>query len=890
MPLPSGARLNGYEIVELIGAGGMGEVYRARDTRLHRDVALKILPPGTTGNPTSYARFEREAQAVAALSHPNILTIHDSGRTDEAAYVVFELLEGATLRERLLSGPLPVRKAIDYARQVADGLAAAHAQGIAHRDIKPDNLFVTDDGRVKILDFGLAQTARAVPADGVTVEVAHAPITDAGTVLGTVGYMAPEQVRGLAVDHRADLFALGCVLHEMCTGRRAFQGATPADAMTAVLSSDPPDLALSGQPTPPALDRIVRRCLEKQPAERFQSARDLSFALDAFSTLSGTTHDGSAAHAVAPAGSSRSWWILPGVAAVALVAGALAAQVLGTTRGTAAPVAAEGPPIRVEFESTARAATSLLVGLSPDGRFLAYARQRPGLADYELVHRDLGTGVIEGVPDSVGGWGMAWSPRSDALVFNNLEGEFRHFRLGDRVTTPIARMPGSGTGFAWLADDTLVVTSLDGGVQRLPIGGGPLRDVVRDPTFQFALPSAIGHTATHALIHRSQADGRPPRHVVAVDLASGHVSEIVENDAAAVWAAPGYLLLPRTSGLFAAPFDTTRLALAGDPAFVTGTIRWDAATGVNALSSSDAGLIAFRPQRDTLLQFEWLDAGGRSLGRVGPPASYGSFSLSADGTRIVARLLMSDRTGAAPGLSVIDIARGVASQMAFGGGAVSDPVWTVDGTRVLYRRGRQMLSQSPYASDVSILREEAAYPDAVSPDGQWIVFGRSREPQRGFAVVAVSATEPGAEPRAISDGPYQSDEASFSPDGRWVSFQADQSGRYEIYATRFPSSGERWQISPDGGVQARWAPDGRTLYYLNLSGQLMRVSMPAAGPPQAGRPEVLFDPDVGTPSVTLEQYAVSGDRFLFLRRAPESDPETIAVVANWTKLLARAPR
>ena len=345
MALAPGTHHGGYEIVALLGAGGMGEVYRARDTRLNRDVALKVLPPLTAGSPQAFARFEREAQAVAALSHPNILAVHDFGRTDTASYVVFELLEGASLRQRLEAGPLPVRKAIDYARQVADGLAAAHSKGIAHRDIKPDNLFVTDDGRVKILDFGLAQTA---PAGSAVTEqtVTQAPITDAGTVLGTVGYMAPEQVRGQAVDHRADLFALGCVLYEMCTGQRAFKGATPADTITAVLSSDPPELTLSGQSTPPALDRIVRRCLEKEPTERFQSARDLSFALDAplqpvrvgkqrrFGAVSRSAVDGTGRRGVGRARDRRR----PGPRPVAVVA----------ARGTASrPAAAHGVPVGV---------------------------------------------------------------------------------------------------------------------------------------------------------------------------------------------------------------------------------------------------------------------------------------------------------------------------------------------------------------------------------------------------------------------------------------------------------------------------------------------------------------------------------------------------------------
>ena len=375
MSLAAGTRLGPYEVVSPVGAGGMGEVYRARDSRLNRDVALKVLPARTTDDPASYTRFEREAQAVAALSHPNILAVHDFGRADAIAYVVFELLEGTTLRERLSDGPLPLRKAIDYARQVADGLAAAHARGITHRDIKPDNLFVTDEGRVKILDFGLAQTSElAGDAEDLGQTMARGPLTGVGTVLGTIGYMAPEQVRGHAVDARADLFALGAVLFEMCTGLRAFRGPTAADTLSAVLSSDPPELTLPGQPTPPALDRIVRRCLEKQPTERFQSARDLSFALDALSSLSGSGQC-SSPETVAP--SRRSWAPMATVLVVALGAGLLSGRLLWPTAPTVDTLA-EAPLLRLEFEASTDTVPSLPIALSPDGRWLVFTEGVPG--------------------------------------------------------------------------------------------------------------------------------------------------------------------------------------------------------------------------------------------------------------------------------------------------------------------------------------------------------------------------------------------------------------------------------------------------------------------------------------------------------------------------------
>ena len=698
MALPPGERLHGYEIVALLGAGGMGEVYRARDTRLNRDVALKILPPQTAGNPQAFARFEREAQAVAALSHPNILSVFDLGRTDVASYVVFELLEGATLRQRLEAGPLPVRKAIDYARQVADGLAAAHSKGIAHRDIKPDNLFVTDDGRIKILDFGLAQTApigRATTDQSVT----QAPITDAGTVLGTVGYMAPEQVRGQAVDHRADLFALGCVLYEMCTGQRAFKGATPADTMTAVLSSDPPELALSGHSTPPALERIVRRCLEKAPAERFQSARDLSFALDALSSLSGS---GSGA-VTTPVVGRR--WLVPAAAALAALAIGVGLGRAGwPAAGAAASVA--GPPLRVEFPAiSGGTATSFLMALSPDGRRLAYSDNVAG-GSRTLLVRDLSTGQTEPVPGGDNAFVVSWSPRSDELLFF-VRRELLRFRPGERSAVPIYSTAENFRGGVWLSDDTVVFAlGGGGGLRRIRATGGTDTPVVSDDRF-FLAPSAFGARSDYVLVTRTERGSATNRKVVAVRLADGHVTELIDNDASAKYV-PGYLLLARPTGLFAARFDEARMTVDGEP-FNTGEpVLWDAPTGGTSLAVSPAaGVVAYRPGRDRMLQFEWLDQAGTSLGLVGPPAFYGSFALSPNGSRVIARQINQVGNRTALNLFMIDVARNLATPVsAPQQGALSDPIWTPDGSRILYRFDATLVRQAPSSSSHEVIRKE----------------------------------------------------------------------------------------------------------------------------------------------------------------------------------------
>ena len=880
MSLAAGQRLNGYEIVALVGAGGMGEVYRARDTRLHREVALKVLPAHLAGDAAAFARFEREARAVAALSHPNILAVHDFGRTDAMSYVVFELLQGASLRERLASGPLPVRKAIDIARQVADGLAAAHERHITHRDIKPDNLFVSGDGRVKILDFGLAQTAarepRADDATGTAVPPA-APITGAGTVLGTVGYMAPEQVRGQAVDHRADIFALGATLYELCSGRRAFRGETPADTMSAVLSSDPPELTTSGQPTPPALERIVRRCLEKQPAERFQSARDLSFALEALSSLSGTASSVPAA----PAASARSWAAPVAAALVALVAGAAATRAWWPAPAPATALSA--PSVRAEFESAIGASTSMLLALSPDGRYLGYSDVMPGTGLRQLALRALATAEVTPVPDSEGAFVLDWTPDSTSVFFAARDG-IRRFAPGDRTSTVTVRGTADVWGAAVLGDHAIVVAGRPPDVLRRIAADGTSTVVLRADGETYSMPRRIGTRSDVLLAVRNTAR---VRHVVIVRLRDGQVTPLAETEGAAL-VASGHLLITRADGMYAAPFDMDRLVLTGEPARITDAVVWDSMTSVSSFTATDSGVAAFRPRVTRPLQFEWLDHTGRSLGLVGAPGFYTSFALSPDGARIVTRTppTAEARRGT---LRVIDIERGVVSPITAppGNGVLSDPIWAADGTHVVYKHGDQVMRQLPSSTTADIWRREPYFPDAFSRDGRWLLAGRPME-GGAFGIFAVPADAQGDAVQLYGDGPA-ADEASFSPDGRLVSFQSTQTGRAEVFLTPFPPTGERWQVSADGGVQARWSPDGRSLYYLDLEGRLVRVPVEAGAPPKLGRSEVLFDLGIGVPSLILEQYAVHRDRFLVMRPSKDAAAPTVAVLSNWMGALLAPP-
>ena len=464
MTLPAGTRIDHYEVVALIGAGGMGEVYRARDPRLGRDVALKVLAATLAADPDLHRRFEQEARAAATLNHPNILAIHDVGSYNGTPYLVSELLEGATLRESVEAGPLPARKAIEYALQIAHGLAAAHEKGIAHRDLKPENLFITADGRVKILDFGLAKALGEVAGEARTM--AASQVTKIGMVLGTIGYMAPEQIRGLAADHRADIFAFGCILYEMLGGRRAFSGATPADTMSAILSSEPTELEVATAAIPPALLRIIRRCLEKSPAQRFQSAEDLAFAIENVTSASAPAVASPRASL-----SSKTWIRVTAVSAAILSIAALSA--LGAywlgRRSVYDGRLALGRTVGV----TRQEGIELHPSLSPDGTMIAYASGLGG-STHVFVQQVAGGRAIDLTPSMVGTY-PRWSPDGSRILFASTTGAYIVPALGGPPRSVVA---GAVAG-DWSPDGTEIVYASVDGIYVQPLDGGAPRSLTK---------------------------------------------------------------------------------------------------------------------------------------------------------------------------------------------------------------------------------------------------------------------------------------------------------------------------------------------------------------------------------------------------------------------------
>jgi len=652
MALAGGDRLGPYEIISSLGAGGMGEVYRAKDPRLGRDVAIKVLPAEFSVDFDRLRRFEQEARAAAALNHPNILAVHDIGQHDEAPYIVSELLEGETLRERLRGGALPVRKAVEYAVQIAHGLAAAHEKGITHRDLKPENVFVTTEGRSKILDFGLAKLTQAEPAfAAMSQSPTTPPNTLPGVVLGTIGYMAPEQVRGLQADHRADIFAFGAILYEMLSGQRAFRGETAMDAMTAILKEDPPDLPTADRHVPPALPRIVGRCLEKNPTARFQTATDLAFALEALSSPSERV-DVSAAVAASPARRSRERlaWTLLATAGLTIVALSIPAILHLRER----PVA----NLEVRLELTTPATRQPLhFAISPDGRRLVFVASGDG--GQRLWQRPLDAVTALPLEGTEGAEHPFWSPDSRAIGFF-ASGKLKRMDIAGGPPQIVADAP-NGRGGAWNRDGTILFAPTGAsGLVRVPASGGEALPVTKlDPPRHFShrLPQFLPDGRRFLFFAKGTPEGQG---IYLGSLDGTDTRRLTSAEAFGAYVEPGALVFLQQSTLVVRRLDVAGGLFTGDPMTVADRVSYDANFNLGGFSVSAVGRLAYRAGGSERRQLTWFDRTGKVVGTAGEPDANALLSpaLSPDARRIVVtRTVQGDQD-----MWVIDVQRGGATR------------------------------------------------------------------------------------------------------------------------------------------------------------------------------------------------------------------------------------
>jgi Tol biopolymer transport system component len=874
-----------YEIVDSLGSGGMGEVYRARDPRLNRHVAIKILAPHLAADATALARFEREAQALAALSHPGIVAVYDVGRQDGSTYVVMELLQGETLRARLAGGPLGFRKAIGCAIQMAHALSAAHERGIVHRDLKPENVFVASDGRISILDFGIARlTEEAASSVEETGSPGASHTTARGRIVGSIRYMSPEQVRAQPVDARSDIFALGCVIYEMIAGRRAFDGDTAADVIAALLDAEPPPVD-AARGIPPALDRIVRICLEKRPAERFQSARDVAFALDAVASGSPTIE------AAMPAGPIRraAWWVVAAVALVASAAGLAAGRLL---LAPAAP--AVQPAAAVRFTIDANRGEGAEIAVSPDGTRVAWTELSSGGRVGGIWVRRLDNVQPTLLADTSSAAAPFWTADGREIVVPGLENRLLAIDVdsgGRRIVAELGADELPMRGGDWVAGTLLL--GLGGAIVRQDPADHGVRRAVTTP----AAPREAWHgwpallpDGRRFLYTVGLGAGGTETRLASIDGSGSRRVDLPASTSRVRYDSRGFLVFAQNRRLVAQRFDADTGALVGSPVRLAFEVFQNPVTGWVSADASPNGVVAWRAPGVDEVQFELVDRGGRTVGTIGEPDAYTNFDVSPDGSRIVTT--RRRRSDTASGLFLIDITRNLTTPLVDRAASqpISDPTWSPDGRQIAYRRGTQLVVRNAFGGEERALTDWAAYPDTWSRDGRYLTVGRPRDDDYQLWAYRMDGR---TEEIPLVQGVPLADEARFSPDGRWVAFHAALQGTPEVFAVRFPPTGERWQLSIGGGVQPRWRGDGQELYYLGPEGDLIAVAVPRGDPTRARRPERLFGLRlVASPAFDQYQPLDDGARFVVRRplRPGGSDTAPVTVMVNWTSLAAPATR
>ena len=881
MTLASGTKLGRYEIRSKIGEGGMGEVYRAHDPKINREVAIKILPAALSADKDRLARFEQEAQAAGALNHPNILVLHHIDTHEGAPYIVSELLEGETLRERMGGVALPQRKAIDYALQTAHGLAAAHEKGIVHRDLKPENLFITKDGRVKILDFGLAKLTGAGDGTQSQTEVPTRRVnTDPGMVMGTIGYMSPEQLRGKPADHRSDIFSFGAILYEMLSGKRAFRGESTADTMSAILREDPPDLSETNKTVNPALERVVNHCLEKSPDERFHSARDLAFAIEALSGPAGMSGSTTTVLSALPASRRKRRELLAWIAAGLCLIVAIALAILYIRRAPA-----DERPMRFVIAMPEKATDISVPVISPDGRTVVFVASFEGKRFiYARPLDSLTAQRLAGTDDA----GLPfWSPDSRYLAFF-AENKLKKIEAtgGSPQTICDVRSPGSGT---WNREGVILFGVENAPIQRVSASGGTATPALKldesrketghySPSFlpdgrHFLYESWIT-TAEDAAIFVASLDGSDRK-------------LLLKNDSNAIYAAPGFLLFARETTLMAQPFDASRLQLSGEPFPVAEQVVFIGQYSYSNFSISETGTMVFCSGSISQRQLVWFDRQGKSLGPVGPPGEYNDIVLSPDEKRVATQRIV----GANSDIWLLDLARGLPSRFTFDAATEDDPVWSPDGSTIVFsstRNGRFDLYRkisSGAGNEESLSRSETDKEGTDwSADSRFVLLDQGGA--NGAADIWILPLFGDGKPYSLLQTPFSEYQAHFAPDGKWFAYTSNESGRAEVYVQSFPPSGGKWQVSTGGGAQPHWRRDGKELFYIAPDRKLMAVDVKLGATFETSAPKTLFQTQVVRYDAP-NRYVVTGDAQRFLVNSPveEVSQTPITVVLNWTAQL-----
>jgi serine/threonine protein kinase/Tol biopolymer transport system component len=887
MALTSGTELGPYKIVSLLGAGGMGEVYRATDSKLGRDVALKVILQEFAQDAQLMARFQREAQVLASLNHTNIASIYDLGESGGVSALVMELVEGPTLAERIKEGAIPIEEALPIAKQIAEALEYAHEHGIIHRDLKPANIKLTHDGKVKVLDFGLA---KPLPDDASAHNISNSPTlsmaaTKAGIILGTAAYMSPEQARGKTLDKRTDIWAFGVMLYEMLTGQRPFCGETMTETLAAIIKEEPQWEAI------PAKARLLlQRCLEKDPKRRLRDIGDAMPLLES-AALPGL---------VAPPPARRQW-LWPSIAAVLLAALALlsfahfreAAPAAEPTRFSIPPpeeaAFVSGPPWGSPLAVSPDGRRIVFVAAGKDGKRRLWVRPLDSLADQPLVGTE-------------GASAPFWSPESKWIAFFANGKIMRVAATGGEAQT-LCQCQSGGGGGTWNQDNVILFSPAVAGASglfRVPAAGGaPLAVTTLD-----SANGEIGHVwpvflpdGQHFLYNINGGDRSG---IYVGDLNSTKRLRLLPLDEISTlgYALPGYLLYVRGRVLFAQAFDAKRLSLADDPIRVLEGVE-NAGPGSAAFSVSSSGVLVYWggavPRSE---QLTWVRRNGMRIATVGPPGAYFHFSLSPDERRVAVTRYEPGEGGLHTAIWLLDVLRGMSTKFTFEWGA-GMPVWSPDASHIVFASSRegppalyQRPTSGPVGQDEVLVKGGDNHPTDWSPDGRTIVYEvLDAKTRNDLWLLSLSGQRKSV---PLIRSPFNETGGRISPDGRWMAYASDESGRDEMYVTNYPEPRGKWRVSPEGGTQAEWRRDGRELFYRAPDRKVMAVPIKSGANFDAGTPQALFEipPDVGPwlqGGVDQREYAVSSDgqRFLIGVKVGEESSAPLTVVVNWTAGLRR---
>jgi Tol biopolymer transport system component len=868
MALTSGFRLGPYEILSPLGAGGMGEVYRARDSRLHRDVAIKILPEHLSQSLELRERFEREARVISQLSHPHICVLHDIGEHDGKTYLVLECLEGETLGERLRRGPLSPDQVLKYGAQIADALDKAHRRGVVHRDLKPDNIMVTKSG-VKVLDFGLAKPL-ATPArvsSSIAATMTHGPLTAEGMVVGTFQYMAPEQLEGKEADARSDVFGLGCVLYEMSTGKRAFDGKSTASVVAAIMGSEPTPVSTIAPLTPPALEWAIRRCLNKDPEERWQSTGDLA------SELRWIAEGGSHAGVAIPArGWSRSALVRRAALVLALGAGgALGFFFRSVPSQPVMRVALNLPPGNTLVSGNAV--------LSPDGRQVVMNLADPQ-GKSKLWVRSLSSDGAQPLEGTEGAVGPFWSPDSRFIAFFAVDGKVRKIPAAGGPSEAVCDL-WQIYGGTWGSTGVIVIATVQKAILQVPASGGtPVRiPIPEKDAADFRGPSFLPD-GKHVLVTSYSGSGG----IFVVSIDTGAVQPVLPNESSlASYAEPGYLLYLHGDSLMAQRFDLRNLRVNGNPQRLAESV-----TGDRSFSASAAGLLLY--QRAFQTQLTWFDTDGNKLSTVGSPGYISSPYISPDGKHAVATV--TDPRQGKLKLWLYDLNQGTASPFTFGAGTDQYPAWSPDSKQVAFssdRAGQEDIYVKPVgggSQEQPLLTgpgdKEA---DRWSSDGRYILFDHVSKSTHGIDVYALPLFGD-RKPFPVAEGPGNETWGVFSPDNKWVAYSSDESGRDEIYVVPFPGPGGKWQVSTAGGIMPFWLSP-KELLYTTVDAHVMAVELDFQGSNLVvGKSRQLFGSRAFMSSSGFLFPAPDRKRWLVAFPVDEPNASPLILTTNWPAALA----